>query len=147
MQEESGSQLENLSVIPAICGMIEGGIHGRGEMQLALLIVGRKARGRKSRSWVSSHKWVVDLRSEVAMLTLFGSIAVAIMLFSYWLEPRSKWFILVFAGGCAATAAYTLLEEVYPITAIEALWALVALQRFLQNRRKEALVRPLGDPE
>ena len=65
------------------------------------------------------------------MLTLFGAIAVAIMLLSYWLEPRSKWFILVFAGGCAATSAYSGLEEVYPITAIEGVWALVALHRFL----------------
>ena len=68
------------------------------------------------------------------MLTLFGSIAVATMLLYYWLEPRSEWFILVFAGGCAATAAYTGLEEVYPITAIEALWGLVAVQRFLRRQ-------------
>ena len=74
------------------------------------------------------------------MLTLFGSIAVATMLVSYWLEPRSKWFILAFAGGCAATAAYTGLEEVYPITGIEALWGLVAVQRFLQKRREPALI-------
>ena len=73
------------------------------------------------------------------MLTLFGSIAVAIMLLSYWLEPRSRWFILVFSGGSAATSAYTGLEGVYPITAIEALWALVALQRFHQRRRREVV--------
>lgn len=73
------------------------------------------------------------------MLTLFGSIAVATMLVSYWLEPRSKWFILVFAGGCVATAVYSGLEEVYPITVIEALWGLVAVQRFLQKHRGPAL--------
>ena len=76
------------------------------------------------------------------MLTLFGSIAVATMLVSYWLEPRSRWFVLVFAGGCAATSAYTLLEEVYPITVIEALWALVALQRFLRRPTKDAPSHP-----
>ena len=75
------------------------------------------------------------------MLTLFGAIAVSIMLFSYWLEPRSKWFILVFAVGCGATAAYSLLEEVYPITAIEALWALVALHRFLGKYRAAHLAQ------
>ena len=74
------------------------------------------------------------------MLTLFGSIAVAIMLFSYWLEPRSKWYVLVFAVASAATSAYSGLEQVYPITVIEALWALVALQRFLGKHRREALV-------
>ena len=71
------------------------------------------------------------------MLTIFGSIAVAVMLLSYWLEPRSKWFILIFAGGCAATSAYSVLSEVYPITVIEALWALVALQRFLRRHQPD----------
>ena len=34
------------------------------------------------------------------MVTLFGSIAVSVMLAAYWLEPRSRWFVLIFAGGC-----------------------------------------------
>jgi hypothetical protein len=71
------------------------------------------------------------------MLTIFGSIAVSIMLASYWLEPRSRWFVLLFAGGSAATAAYSGLAEVYPITVIEGLWALVALHRFAKRRRVE----------
>ena len=73
------------------------------------------------------------------MLTLFGSIAVSIMLFSYWLEPRSKWMVLLFAGGSAATAVYSGLAGVYPITVIEALWALAALQRFVKRHRQENL--------
>ncbi len=64
------------------------------------------------------------------MLTAFGSVAVSVMLVSYWLEPRSRWFILVFALGSAATAAYSGLAAVYPIMVIEALWAMVALRRF-----------------
>ena len=71
------------------------------------------------------------------MLTLFGSIAVSIMLLSYWLEPRSRWFVLVFAGGSAGTAAYSGLVEAYPITVIETIWALVAFQRFYGRRREE----------
>jgi hypothetical protein len=72
------------------------------------------------------------------VLTLFGSVAVAIMFVSYWLEPRSKWFVLVFAGASAATAAYSGLVEAYPITVIEAMWALVALQRFIGRHRRKA---------
>lgn len=72
------------------------------------------------------------------MLTLFGSVVVAIMLLAYWLEPRSKWYVLVFAGAAAGTAAYSGLVEAYPITVIEAIWALVALQRFYTRRREEA---------
>ncbi len=33
------------------------------------------------------------------MITLFGSIAVTVMMVSYWLEPRSKWFVLSFCCG------------------------------------------------
>ena len=73
------------------------------------------------------------------MLTLFGSVAVSIMFLSYWMESRSKWLVLVFAGGSAATALYSGLVEAYPITVVEALWALVALQRFLRRHRAEAL--------
>ena len=71
------------------------------------------------------------------MLTVFGSIAVTVMLISYWLESRSKWFVLVFAGGSAATSLYSGLVHAYPITAIEALWAAAALQRFIKRYRHE----------
>lgn len=71
------------------------------------------------------------------MLTVFGSVAVAIMFLAYWLEPRSRWYVLVFAGASAATAAYSGLVQAYPITVIEALWAVVALQRFQKRSKAE----------
>lgn len=74
------------------------------------------------------------------MLTLLGSIAVSIMLFSYWMERRSRWMVLLFAGGSALTSVYSALVAAYPITVIEALWALVALQRFFRRYRQEELV-------
>ena len=73
------------------------------------------------------------------MLTTFGIIAVTIMFLAYWLEPRSKWMVLIFAGGSALTSFYSGLVEAYPITAIEASWALVALQRFWKRHRQESL--------
>ena len=78
------------------------------------------------------------------MLTLFGFIAVTIMFLSYWLEARSKWMVLLFAGGSALTAAYSGLVAAYPITVIESLWALVALRRFWLRHRREDL--PVGQP-
>ena len=72
------------------------------------------------------------------MLTLFGSAAVAVMFLSYWMESRSKWFVLAFAVGSAATSIYSGLVQAYPITVIEALWALVALQRFFLRYRGES---------
>jgi len=76
---------------------------------------------------------------EGCMLTIFGSIVVAIMMASYWLEPRSRWYVLAFALASAGTLIYSGLSEVYPITVIEAIWALVAFQRFIQRTRSEAL--------
>ena len=71
-------------------------------------------------------------------LTLFGSVAVAIMFLAYWLETRSKWLVLIFALASAATSVYSALAGVYPIMVIEALWALVAVQRFLQRHQRES---------
>ena len=71
------------------------------------------------------------------MLTTFGVIAVSIMFLSYWTEDRSKWLVLAFAIGCGLTALYSGLAEVYPITVIEGLWSLVALQRFAQRYLQE----------
>jgi len=72
------------------------------------------------------------------VITVFGSIAVAIMLLSYWQEARSKWYVLVFAAASAATLVYSGLVEAYPVTVIEVLWAMVALQRFSRRYRQEA---------
>jgi hypothetical protein len=78
------------------------------------------------------------------MLTLFGSLAVTIMFLAYWLEPRSRWYVLVFAVASAATAAYSGLVEAYPITVIEALWAVVAFRRFMSRAKAEALAQSSG---
>ena len=69
-------------------------------------------------------------------LTIFGSVAVAIIL-AYWTERRSKWMVLIFAVGSGLTSLYSGLEAVYPITVIEGLWALVAFQRFYQRHQQE----------
>ena len=73
------------------------------------------------------------------MVTTFGSIAVGIMFLSYWLEPRSKWYVFTFALASAATAAYSGLVEAYPITVVEALWSAVAFQRFVNRHRRGQL--------
>ena len=78
------------------------------------------------------------------MLPVFGSLAVGIMFLAYWRESSSKWMVLVFAVASAATSAYSGLVEAYPITVIEALWSIVALQRFYQRARKESLALQPG---
>ena len=73
------------------------------------------------------------------MLTVFGSLAVGIMFLAYWRESSSKWMVLVFAVASAATSVYSGLVEAYPITVIEGLWSVVALQRFYKRARQEKL--------
>lgn len=71
------------------------------------------------------------------MLTLFGSVAVSIMMLSYMLEARSRWYVLIFAGASTATAIYSGLAGIYPIMAVEGVWSLVALRRFFMRSRAE----------
>jgi hypothetical protein len=63
-------------------------------------------------------------------LTIFGLVAATAMLVSYALEKRSHWFILVFAVSCVLGSAYGFLQDVWPFGIVEAIWTLVALQRW-----------------
>jgi hypothetical protein len=73
-----------------------------------------------------------------SVTSIFGSVAVTVMMLSYALESRSKWFVLLFVAGSAATAIYSALVQAYPITAVEAVWAGIALRRFVLRRRAES---------
>jgi hypothetical protein len=63
-------------------------------------------------------------------LTLFGLFAVTAMLVCYALEERSPWFVLAFAGACAAGSLYGFLQGAWPFGVVEAIWAGVALRRW-----------------
>lgn len=67
-------------------------------------------------------------------LTLFGLVAVTVMLVTYALEARSHWYILAFAGACGLGSAYGFLQGAWPFGLVEAVWALVALRRWLQAK-------------
>jgi len=64
-------------------------------------------------------------------LTLFGLVAVTAMVVTYTLESRSPWFILAFAGACGLGSMYGFLQGAWPFGAVEAVWAAVALRRWL----------------
>lgn len=63
-------------------------------------------------------------------LTLFGLFAVTLMLVTYALEKKSAWFILAFAGACALASVYGFLQGAWPFGVVEAVWSLVALDRW-----------------
>jgi hypothetical protein len=63
-------------------------------------------------------------------LTLFGLFAVTAMLLFYALEDCSRWFILAFAAACALASVYGFLQGAWPFGMVEAIWTVVALQRW-----------------
>ncbi len=83
-------------------------------------------------------------------LTAFGLFAVTAMLVAYALEARSRWFTLAFAAACGLGSAYGFLQGAWPFGLVEAVWALVALNKWrLRPSRGEARRGPgldTGDP-
>ena len=69
-------------------------------------------------------------------LTLFGLFAVVAMLVCYALEDRSPWFIFAFAAACVLGSIYGFLQGAWPFGVIEAIWALVALRRWMTRRQR-----------
>lgn len=63
-------------------------------------------------------------------LTIFGLLAVTLMLLFYALEERSSWFILAFAAACLLGSLYGFLQGAWPFGALEAVWSVVALRRW-----------------
>jgi hypothetical protein len=63
-------------------------------------------------------------------LTLFGLFAVTAMLVCYALESRSHWFVLAFAGACLMGSAYGFLQGAWPFGLVEAVWAVIAANRW-----------------
>ena len=70
----------------------------------------------------------------MSLLTLCGACAVTVMLVSYAFERRSAWWVLAFAGACAASSLYGFLAGTWPFGVVEGVWSLVALRRWLRTR-------------
>lgn len=70
----------------------------------------------------------------MSWLTLFGLLAVTLMLVFYALEDRSSWFILAFAGACLLGSVYGFLQGAWPFGVLEGVWSIVALRRWSRRR-------------
>lgn len=67
-------------------------------------------------------------------LTAFGVGAVGSMMIFYTLESRSPWWTLAFALACWVSAIYGWLAGAWPFTAVELVWGLIALRKFVRRR-------------
>ncbi|MCP9848944.1 hypothetical protein KBY88_03800 [Cyanobium sp. Morenito 9A2] len=74
-------------------------------------------------------------------ITLFGVVAVAVMLIAYTLEERAPVWVLVFAAGCLASGVYALLAGAWPYAVAELIWTVVALRRW----RRRVRPRPVAE--
>ena len=63
-------------------------------------------------------------------VAVFGAGSVAAMVVCYSLESRGRHFVLLFAVACAASSSYAILIAAWPFAAVEAIWTLVAIQRW-----------------
>lgn len=68
------------------------------------------------------------------LLTAFGLVAVTLMLLFYALEKRSRWYTLAFAAACVMGSIYGFLQGAWPFGLVEAIWSLVAVQRWAVGR-------------
>jgi hypothetical protein len=66
----------------------------------------------------------------VSALTLYGVIAVGLMLIFYALEDRAPVFVLMFAAACIASAVYGFMQGAWPFGVVELIWSAVALLRW-----------------
>ena len=65
------------------------------------------------------------------MLTLFGVTVLSLMMLMYALEARGRAFVFAFSIFCALSSLYGFLSGAWPFGVVEAIWAVIALRRFL----------------
>lgn len=74
-------------------------------------------------------------------LTVYGAVAVTLMMIAYALESRAALFVLIFASACLASSAYGFLQGAWPFGVVEIVWAGVAFLRW--RRRTTDVVMPV----
>jgi hypothetical protein len=75
-------------------------------------------------------------------LEIFGICAVSAMVLMYALEDRSSFFVLGFAVACAAASLYAVLIQSWPFAAVEAVWSVIAVRRWLHVRSSRGIDAP-----
>jgi hypothetical protein len=69
------------------------------------------------------------------VLTIYGVTVLSFMMVMYALEARGTWFVLGFALGCGLSSSYGFASGAWPFGVIEAIWCVIALQRFYRKSR------------
>jgi len=73
------------------------------------------------------------------LIEYFGLAAVVLMVLFYALENKHYNFVLLFALACMGAAIYAYLIKSYPFMLAEAVWSLIAFNRYRQLRSLDHL--------
>ena len=76
------------------------------------------------------------------MITAYGVVVLSFMMLMYALEGRHAYFVAAFAVGCALSSSYGFLSGSWPFGALEAVWCIIAMRRFVTTSRPRA-----GNPD
>lgn len=71
----------------------------------------------------------------MTLITIYGVVALTFMMVMYALERRGRMFILGFALGCLLSSVYGFLSGAWPFGVLEAIWCVIAAQRFRTSAR------------
>jgi hypothetical protein len=63
-------------------------------------------------------------------LSLFGLLAVSVMVACYAMERRHSGFILAFSASCLLASAYGFLQGAWPFGVVEIIWSVIAFRRW-----------------
>ncbi len=69
------------------------------------------------------------------ILTIYGAIAVSLMMIFYALESRSRLFTFLFAMSCIASAVYGWLAGTWPFGVVETVWGGIAFHKWYKLRK------------
>ena len=64
-------------------------------------------------------------------ITIYGIVALSFMMLMYAFEGRGRVFIALFALGCILSSFYGFISGAWPFGAVEAIWSLIAVRRYL----------------
>jgi hypothetical protein len=67
-------------------------------------------------------------------VTLYGVFALTFMMAMYAVEARHRRFVAAFAVGCLLSSAYGFLSGAWPFGVVEAVWAIIAVRRYLASK-------------
>jgi hypothetical protein len=68
-----------------------------------------------------------------AAVTIYGVVVLVFMMVMYALERRGRIFVLAFGIGCLLSSSYGFLSGAWPFGVVEAIWAAVAVVRFVRT--------------